>query len=183
LHRRARELDPTLPQILPGKSFIEASDRKAAKIRELLASREVTDGFYGRTDAVESAAWDGRAREVVAQARALLNEAKAYESDWNYGNALHFAHLALGLAALEQGDVKEASSELLAAGRTPGSPQLDTFGPSFGLAKKLLERGERAPVLEYMTLCARFWKTGRGRMDLWRKEIEAGKTPDFASTR
>src|SRR5438046_1216100 len=62
---------------------------------------------------------------------------------WYYGNVVHEANQILGLAALQQGNVRLARHYLLAAGKTPGSPQLDSFGPNMVLAQKLLERGER----------------------------------------
>jgi tetratricopeptide (TPR) repeat protein len=48
--------------------------------------------------------------------------------DWNYGNLIHHGHLILGRLALRAGDVKGAKEHLRAAGQTPGSPQLDSFG-------------------------------------------------------
>lgn len=61
---------------------------------------------------------------------------------WNSGNRIHHGNLILGRIALTQGDVAEAKTRLLAAGKTPGSPQLNSFGPNMMLAKELLELGE-----------------------------------------
>ncbi len=47
---------------------------------------------------------------------------------------------------------------LIAAGKSPGSPQMDSFGPNMTLAKDLLEKGERDAVLEYFMRCRKFWK-------------------------
>ena len=98
----------------------------------------------------------------VASARAvqLLQLAEAEPNNWNYGNALHKAHLMLGRVALVRGDINTAESELLAAGRVPGSPQLASFGPNMQLAFELLQAGRREAVLEYFRLCGDFWEMG-----------------------
>ena len=61
--------------------------------------------------------------------------------------------MVLGLLALNQGNVKPAS-QYLDAGSTPGSPQLNSFGPDMSLAQALLEKGERDTVLEYFCAAA-----------------------------
>lgn len=66
-----------------------------------------------------------------------------------------------------------------AAGDTPGSPQLNSFGPNMTLARDLLQRGETAPVLAYFEQVRRFWKMGGGRLDAWSAAVEAGRIPDF----
>jgi len=55
-----------------------------------------------------------------------------------------------GRSALHGGHLEGARSCLLAAGHTPGSPQLNSFGPSMSFAREMLEAGEREPVLEYL---------------------------------
>ncbi|MEO6708830.1 MAG: tetratricopeptide repeat protein, partial [Planctomycetota bacterium] len=65
-----------------------------------------------------------RARAVATQ---LLIRAKQDPEDWNTGNAVHDANQVLGRVALREGDVESAKRHLLAAGRTSGSPQLDSF--------------------------------------------------------
>lgn len=87
----------------------------------------------------------------------------------------------LGRLAFRGGDIARAKAELVEAGRTRGSPQLDTFGPSMGLAKDLLERGERAAVLEYFELCSKFWEMGAEKLAAWRAAIERGDVPDFGA--
>ncbi len=77
--------------------------------------------------------------------------------DWNYGNVIHQANQLLGLAALQEGRVTEAKQYLIAAAITPGSPQLNSFGPNMVLAQRLLERGEKNVVIQYLDLVARFW--------------------------
>lgn len=112
-------------------------------------------------------------------ARELLSLAQSFRDDWNYGNAVHKGHLILGRVALSRGDIATARSELLLAGDTPGSPQLDSFGPNMRLAKELLEAGERAVVLEYFERCRRFWQMGGPALARWIAAIEASRAPDF----
>jgi hypothetical protein len=68
---------------------------------------------------------------------------------------------------------------MLASGRTPGSPQLNSFGPNTDLAQALLEAGDRKAVLQYLELCRRFWAHGETTLDRWATDIEAGRAPDF----
>jgi hypothetical protein len=124
---------------------------------------------------------------------------------WYYGNVVHEANQILGLAALQEGNIEEAKRYLLAAGRTLGSPQLDSFGPHMELAQKLLARGEKEVVVEYLDLVAKFWAStseaklreyekkrpgsaavfrrvnrehGR-QIEEWKKQIRAGKQPEL----
>ncbi|MGZ8846697.1 MAG: hypothetical protein ACXW3C_09565 [Pyrinomonadaceae bacterium] len=74
----------------------------------------------------------------------------------------------------------EAKKQLIEAGETPGSPQLDSFGPSMTLAKELLEKGERDVVIQYFQLCANFWKN-RSELDQWTATVKGGGTPNFGA--
>jgi len=119
-------------------------------------------------------------------ARKLLKRASCCKSNWNYGNILHRAHIALGRFFLLSGDLNSSITELLEAGRTPGSPQLNSFGPDWMLANELLRQGKRQAVLEYIRLCGRFWKedgTEKPRRELtyWEDEIRNGKNPDLTA--
>ena len=67
------------------------------------------------------------------------------------------------------------------AGRTPGSPQLNSFGPNMLLAKELLEKGEREKVLVYFALCAKFWQSGSVQLKLWSTQVKLGSDPDFGA--
>lgn len=117
----------------------------------------------------------------AASARAvqLLQLAAAEPNDWNYGNALHKAHLMLGRVALVRGDLDTAEAELLAAARVPGSPQLASFGPNMQLALELLQAGRKDAVLEYFRLCGTFWQLGQSQLRTWSIDIENGRLPAF----
>ena len=157
--------------------LLVAALRHQTKALELSSTAE--DRFYMLTDMPELALSAGRPDEAAAHANALLEMAGKFRRDWNYGNAIHDANLALGHVALAKGDVQAAKDHLLAAGRTPGSPQLGSFGPDMSLAKALLEKGERDAVIEYLKLCGKFWKMGRERLKLWTKTLQSGGTPTF----
>ena len=105
------------------------------------------------------------------------------EAGWNYGNRVHHGNLVLGRIAFREGNIEEAKSRLIAAGNTPGSPQLNSFGPNMGLAKALLEIGEREVVLEYFELCSKFWNSDRAKdkLDKWSALATAGRIPYFSA--
>ncbi len=96
---------------------------------------------------------------------------------WNYGNAIHKAHTILGLIYLARNDVVSARKQLLLAGETPGSPQLDTFGPSMILANELLKLNEGETVIQYFELCESFWK--KNILEDWIVSVEKGGIPRF----
>jgi hypothetical protein len=85
----------------------------------------------------------------------------------------------LGLVALQSGHLSEAQKYLLGAGQTPGSPSLTIGRPNMLLAKKLLEIGDRDTVLEYFSLCRRFWLAGQDKLDSWSATVRAGGVPAF----
>ena len=100
-------------------------------------------------------------------------------SGWNYGNNIHHGNIILGRIALTLDDLEEAKKRLINAGKTPGSPQLNSFGPNMTLAKELLQKGEKDVVLKYLELCSKFWKMGKDRLHKWSVVVKDGKIPDF----
>jgi hypothetical protein len=94
------------------------------------------------------------------------------------GDVVHDGHLVLGRIVLDEGRTEEAKRHLLAAGKSRGSPVLDTFGPNMSLAKELLEKGEQETVLQYFEFCRVFWGH-RDTLDVWIKDIHAGRIPEF----
>ena len=114
-----------------------------------------------------------------ARALELLQLAKTDPNDWNYGNAVHYAHLMLGRVAVVRGDLERAEAELLAAARVPASPQLASFGPNMQLALELLQAGRKECVLEYFALCEKFWELGKRKLDAWSDDIKSGRQPVF----
>ncbi len=116
----------------------------------------------------------GKARN---QARQLLSLAPEFQNGFLDGNAIHHANIIIGKAYLEEGNIYKAKQHLLKAGNTPGSPQLNSFGPNMSLAKELLILGEASVTLEYLKLCSSFWKSQE--LSIWATEIKDGKIPEF----
>lgn len=148
---------------------------------ELRAARRPFERYDALNEAAKTTVWFGSLEQARSMAEELLDLAGRMPRTWNYGNALHDGHLVLGQVALRQGDVERAKAELLASGDTPGSPQLDSFGPNLGLARELLERGEKDAVLAYFERIRRFWTSERGRLDTWASDVKAGRMPDFGA--
>jgi hypothetical protein len=111
---------------------------------------------------------------------------------WNYGNKIYDKHTKLGRIALRKGNLDQAKKHLLAAGHTPGSPQLNSWGPDFTLARELAEKGEYDTVIVFLDLVARFWANpdttperykclasdNLKLLESWKKELQAGKIPN-----
>jgi hypothetical protein len=89
--------------------------------------------------------------------------------------------MVLGRVAVRDGDLETAERELLLAGNTPGSPQLNSFGPNMSLAKDLLEQGRSDAVIEYFGLCGKFWEMENGNLRRWSVLAKADETPDFGA--
>ena len=148
---------------------------------ELAAAKQESERFYALPDAGLSAFELGHDAEAEAYARELLALASRYRQVWNYGNALHDGHVILGRLALQAGNREAAIQHLSAAAQTPGSPQLNSFGPNMTLVRDLLLAGEEGAVLRYFDRVETFWQMDRGRLDEWRAAIDAGDMPDFGS--
>jgi hypothetical protein len=154
--------------------------QKAMSVRE--RGLEKADGeqrFYELGPLATSAFEAGETTKAQQYASELLRSAQQFKSDWNYGNALHTGNIVLGRIALARDDIAGASDYLIAAGQTPGSPQLGSFGPNMTLAKGLLEKDEREVVLTYLQACGKFWKMGGDKLQGWIATIKGGGTPDF----
>jgi hypothetical protein len=90
--------------------------------------------------------------------------------------------MVLGRVALRRDkNVALAKNLLIASGKTPGSPQLNSFGPNMSLAKDLLAAGERDTVLEFFSECSSFWKQQFSKLDQWAAMVKGGGDPDFGA--
>jgi hypothetical protein len=113
-------------------------------------------------------------------AQAMLKGADEFSHAGERGDALHYGNLVLGRIAFKSGDLPKAGDCLIRSGKTPGSRILDTFGPNMTLARELLEKGQKEPVLKYLRLCSKFWRD-KGKLAQWTAQVKAGKTPDFGA--
>ena len=150
-------------------------------MKELDAARTPEKRFYGLNDAAKESFVVGKTEDAQKYALELRTLLPQFQGNWNYGNAVQDANLVLGRIAVREGRIDDAKRYLLEAGKSPGSPQMDTFGPNMSLAKDLLEKGERPVVLEYFELCRKFWKMHDGRLDTWSQQVKDGKIPDFGA--
>lgn len=153
--------------------------RLAAAEQNLKAGAGEESRFYALADAAKAAVELGQHEKAKSYASELLELAPSFPENWNYGNAVHDGHMVLGRVALAHGDVKSASDELRAAGASPGSPQLNSFGPNMSLAKELLEAGEKQVVLDYFEQVGAFWSMGVADLERWTARVHADRTPDF----
>ena len=122
-----------------------------------------------------------RAQSLAKSLLALVPRLKAdprFSS--SVDEVVHHSHLILGRVALRKGDTKTAEANLLEAGRVGGGGTLSSFGPNMTLAKELLEKGNKEPVLQYLELCRKFWAFSK-RMDPWIVEIRRGQVPNFGA--
>lgn len=77
-------------------------------------------------------------------------------NDWNYGNLIYNGNFILGRIAMKKGDIDEAEKRLSAAGETPGSPQLNSFGPDCTLAAELFKAGRKDAVIRFLMEISKF---------------------------
>ena len=196
LLEKALTLDPGNPEVSSRlaqlyeqeRMLATSSDEKASLAQKALLIRERgiekatgEQRFYELGDLATAALEAGDAAKAAEYASELLQDAQTFKNDWNYGNAVHKGNIVLGRVALEHHDIAGAKQHLLLAGETPGSPQLDSFGPNMTLAKELLEQGEREVVISYLQSCEKFWKMGSDKLQSWIATVKAGGTPDFSA--
>ncbi len=192
LCKQAIELEPTNPKwriqlallYMLDARRLNGSDNPEAATKALdqyEVGINVTQGKQERSyylaQAAEAARIAGDDSKASEYATELLRLAEEVPRDWNYGNAIHEGHGILGHVALNQGDTEAAKAHLLSAGATPGSPQLNSFGPELTLAQALLDRGERDTVAEYLQNCSRFWQDRSKALNDWITQIRAGESP------
>ena len=125
--------------------------------------------------------WGEHPMVINNYAQDLLLLLPKYKGTGKGGDAIQDANLVLGQSAVREGHIEAAKNYLIAAGKSSGSPVMDSFGPNLTLAKDLLEKGERDTVLEYFMLCRIFWKMDYGKLDKWMHEVMDGKTPNFGA--
>ena len=130
------------------------------------------------------AAWAAGDRAAArARAERVLDALTRRRRDWDTGNILHEMHILLGRVALESGCLEQADLHPLRASKTQGSPQLDSFGPDWTLARDLLDRGHREAVSAYVLRVGAFWESGRDRLAEWKRTLARGGTPKFLPER
>ena len=165
---------PCLAQIDQGARYKKAMEKLNNATNEM-------QRFYALNKAAKESLNVGKqdeARQYAAELKTLMEK---HKNDWNYGNAVQDVNIVCGRLALSEGKMDEAKQCLLAAGKSPGSPQMNSFGPNMTLAKALLEKGAKETVLEYFTLCSKFWKMDYGKLKEWSARVKQGEMPNFGA--
>lgn len=135
--------------------------------------------FYNLDDKITEAYQANDFGKVQELAKENLELAEVYRCNWNFGNAIHNTNRVLGLVSLKSGDFDTAADYLLKAGKSTGSPQLNTFGPELDLANELLQLGKVVAVKAYLKDIKSFWEMNDGQVDTWLAEIEKGEKPQL----
>jgi beta-lactamase regulating signal transducer with metallopeptidase domain/tetratricopeptide (TPR) repeat protein len=193
LLKKAQTIEPQNPgfseqlgQLYKLEAMTQPGTNNAAKALAEF-EKEQTQGTappFEKLDDLATTAFEaGDTEKARSYATTLLTQAQTNQKEWNYGNAILHGNVVLGRIALREGKVDEAKKYLLEAGKTPGSPQLNSFGPNMSLAKELLEKGETNAVLEYFEECGKFWPNyaGEDKLAAWTAVVKEGKTPDFGA--
>ncbi|MCL2349660.1 MAG: hypothetical protein FWC50_15525 [Planctomycetaceae bacterium] len=172
-----------LPAIMAANKVAQRNNNATKQaLEQALPEQKGQERFYAISDVAKNAYKAGETQKATAYAQELLDSAPKFKGDWNYGNAIYDGNHILGLLALDRGDEKAACDYLIAASLTPGSPQLNSFGPELDLADKLLKRGQKEIVLTFLENISKFWdvkaKLGsHERLLKWEAAIRQGETP------
>lgn len=161
----------------PGPAKLAAFEQQA---KALAAASAPAERFHLLGDTAVAGMNAGQFELAAGFAKEILAKATGFPG-WQTENGVHQANLVLGHLALHDDHRTDAGRYLLAAGRVRGSPQLASFGPNMSLADRLLKLGERDVVIDYLSLCATFWKTHQGALDRWTADIRAGNEPEFGA--
>jgi hypothetical protein len=95
----------------------------------------------------------------------------------------HRGHVLLGRVALAASAPESAKLHLMESAKLyRPSARLAAQGPDLSLAQVLLERGERAMVMEYLQAVSVWWKHDDGRLLQWKQALRAGRKPEFISS-
>ncbi len=182
--------DPDWPASLGQLYSLELSSLEEGAARQATA-KKAFEQFVLAYNSSEESGQDALLANMAKSAleAGLIDDAKRFANQmldddaagWNRGNRIHHGNLILGRIALVEGDTDEAKARLIKAGKTSGSPQLNSFGPNMSLAKELLEKGETEVVLEYFALCKLFWKSPRQQLEQWTDDVKANRVPQFGA--
>ena len=187
LYEKARAIEPENPRWtlklarLHSQNTLRGND-SALEAKLALAEAERALAMGSRDGNLAQMAFDaGDMIKARAYAEQSLSTAAATRVGWNVGNLIHKGNLVLGRIAVREGRIADALLFLGRSGETPGSPQLNSFGPNMSLARDLLVAGETEVVLAYFESCRAFWKMGGNQLDRWTVEVRAGKVPNFGA--
>ncbi|GEM_PF-2960128 len=143
-----------------------------------------THYFYSLSERLERAVKSKDCPKMQSLAGELLAIAPYYSSNWNYGNAIFDGHMAFAACAVKEKKIDSAINHINEAAKTPGSPQLSTFGPPYhdmSALSELLKEGRKKEVKLFLSNLKRFWDSefSQDYFDFWEKEIEQNRIPNF----
>lgn len=143
-----------------------------------------THYFYSLSERLERAVKSKDCPKMQSLAGEMLAIAPYYSSNWNYGNAIFDGHMAFASCAVREKKVDSAINHINEAAKTPGSPQLSTFGPPYhdmSVLSELLKEGRKKEVRMFLSNLKRFWDSefSQDYFDFWEKEIEQNRIPKF----
>jgi hypothetical protein len=117
--------------IVKQKNALAPTPQEMLTKPEQTAAPQAGDRFYALSKLARAAFDAGELNNAEDYARELLAEAPRYPKDWKYGNAIFFGNMVIGRVVLKRdASVFLARSSLPASAQTPGSPQLNSFGPT-----------------------------------------------------
>lgn len=120
------------------------------------------EAFYFLDDLVLRSIDEKRWDKTEVYSNEYLRMTESFKDDWNYGNAIYHGNLGLSHVAFNKKmDSTAAIKYLLAASKTPGSPQLVSFGPfvesaTRSLLQDLAKIGQKDTLLEFAENCKKF---------------------------
>jgi TonB family protein len=156
-------------------AFWKAALRDGERARELAKEEPDPSQMLQLAEAAFESGDEAKTAEYGKLALAKLPRKEM----WYSGNVIHDVHCWLGRIALRHDDTAGAVGHLKEAGKTPGSPQLNSFGPDFTLARELASAGERDAVIAYLEEVGRFWKMEDGNLQRWIGALRDGSVPSF----
>lgn len=177
--------------LIVGSAAFAQKTQSSVKKNKILTHAEVVDEFeqmlkqtanacdkiWLETFIAPAALAAGDKEKARTYAQSMLAQAATSPPDCDAGKAVHVGNLVLGQIALTTENIAEAKRRLLAAGKMPGAQH--SFSPNMWLARELLERNERAVVIEYLDLCAKSRNAELSVLRAWRTLAKKGGFPDF----
>jgi hypothetical protein len=190
----ARKLEPSNPEWLRRIAHLEmlglqsqSKEVRRAKARSAMINLEnaissmKTQEQRSRllTELGKAAFEAGELEKASAYASELLNSVSRESIQGDVGDSVHRVNTILGRIALAEGNKDRAKTHLIESARVSPTPVLQSFGPSMQLAHELLQLGERQVVIDYLNMCASFWKPPDHICEKWIYAIVHGELPDF----
>ncbi len=130
------------------------------------------EAFHFLGDLVLRSTDEKRWEKTELYSKEYLLMSELFKDNWNFGNAIYYGNLGLSQVAFNKKmDSKSAVKYLLAASKTPGSPQLDSFGP-------FIEPATRSLLLD-LAKSDQVEKWNLAALEHFEQQIRKNETPDF----